>query len=150
MSDQHDTNPLAPFEAELLRRERRERELEELWRMSPAERAAALLAGDMTIRQLSAWGERHPDQIPDDEQIKAAQDAALWAMNAEQRVAAMNAGRLTEYQLFSWSIRRPGEVPRIGGEFAWIVHRTADWIEAIERDTKGSREPARRRERLGE
>jgi hypothetical protein len=45
----------------------------------------------------------------------------------------METGRLTQYQLFAWSQRRPYEVPLIDGELAWIVHRTADWIEAADR-----------------
>ena len=120
-------------EGELQRRERRAGELEELWRMSTKERQAALLAGRLTTMQLSAWRAKHPEEIPPDDAIRTAQDDALWSMTRAQRVAAMRAGELTEYQLFAWSIRRPREVPRIGREFAWIVYRTADWIEAFDR-----------------
>ena len=131
MNDQRNTQPLGEFEDEL---QRRERELEELWRMSPAERQAALLAGRMTTLQLTTWRAKHPEEIPSDDEIRAAQEESLWSMTRGERVAAMQAGVLTEYQLFAWSIGRPNGVPRIGGEFAWIVHRTADWIESFERD----------------
>jgi hypothetical protein len=125
-------------EHELHGRERREAELDELWRMSAKERQAALLAGRLTTLQLSAWRAKHPEEIPPDDAIRAAQDEALWSMTHAERVAAMQAGELTEYQLFAWSIRRPHEVPRIGGEFAWIVHRTADWIESLQQDSAAS------------
>jgi len=66
-----------------------------------------------------ARGERH-----------AAQSAQLWRMSAAERVAAMNAGRLSLDQLCEWSRRVPREVPRIGGEFAWIIWTTPEWVEA--------------------
>lgn len=38
--------------------------LEPLWRMTPAERVAAMRRGEPTYEQLSAWGRRHPEQVP--------------------------------------------------------------------------------------
>jgi hypothetical protein len=38
--------------------------LEALWRMSPAERTAAMYRGDLTLRQCLAWAARHPEQVP--------------------------------------------------------------------------------------
>jgi hypothetical protein len=133
MSKSRETNLLTAFEAELARRERHERELEELWRMTAAERRATLLAGRITRRQLAAWRERRPAEIPLPETIRRAQEEALWHMTTAERVSAMEAGRLTQHQLFAWSQRRPYEVPLIDGELAWIVYRTADWIEAARR-----------------
>lgn len=131
--NQNDLNPLDAFERDLIRSEREERELEALWRMTRTERVTLLLAGGMTRRQLAAWRGRRPAEVPQPERIRAAQDEALWRMTRKERVAAMEAGRLTQYQLFAWSNRRPYEVPLIDGELAWIVYRTADWIEAVER-----------------
>jgi hypothetical protein len=130
--NEHINDTLGEFERELIRRERQAREHEQLWRMTKTERATLLLAGGMTRRQLAAWRERHPSEIPSPARIREAQEAALWRMTAAERVAAMEAGRLTQYQLFAWSQRRPYEVPLIDGELAWIVYRTADWMEATE------------------
>jgi hypothetical protein len=131
--NEHERDPLGAFQAELIRREREERELEQLWRMTETERVTLLLAGGMSRRQLAAWRERRPSEIPPPDRIRRAQDEALWRLSRQERVAAMEAGRLTQYQLFTWSQKRPYEVPLIDGELAWIVYRTADWIEAGER-----------------
>jgi hypothetical protein len=40
------------------------------------------------------------------------------------------ARRVSPRQLCQWSSRAQHEVPLLGGEFAWIVMRTADWAEA--------------------
>jgi hypothetical protein len=55
---------------------------------------------------------------------------ALWAMTRGERIAAMWRGELSLRQLCQWSSRAQHEVPLLGGEFAWIVMRTADWAEA--------------------
>ena len=52
----------------------------------------------------------------------------LWSMSAAERVAAMWRGDLSLFQLCKWSTRRPHEVPLLGGELAWIVMRTPDWL----------------------
>ena len=52
----------------------------------------------------------------------------LWAMSPADRVAAMWRGDLTLFQLTRWSSRAPHEVPLLGGEFAYIVMRTPEWL----------------------
>ena len=37
---------------------------EALWRMSPAERVAAMYRGHLTLYQCLAWAARHPEQVP--------------------------------------------------------------------------------------
>jgi hypothetical protein len=37
---------------------------EALWRMSPAERVAAMYRGDLTLYQCLAWAARRPEQVP--------------------------------------------------------------------------------------
>jgi hypothetical protein len=37
---------------------------EALWRMSPAERVAAVYRGDLTLYQCLAWAARYPEQVP--------------------------------------------------------------------------------------
>ena len=78
------------------------------------------------------------------EERRRRQSEALWRMSAEERIAAMWDGRLTLHQLTQWSSRRPDEVPKIGGEFAYIVMSTADWIEARERATPRCRHTGKR------
>jgi hypothetical protein len=34
-----------------------------LWEMTPAQRSAAMRAGQLTLEQLAAWSARHPDQV---------------------------------------------------------------------------------------
>jgi hypothetical protein len=60
---------------------------------------------------------------------KAERHAHLWRMTADERVAAMWRGELTLGECLAWSARRPREVPRIGGEFAYIVMRTPEWLD---------------------
>lgn len=43
--------------------ERQDR-LRRLWRMTPAQRVAAMRAGELTIEQCCAWAARHPEQVP--------------------------------------------------------------------------------------
>lgn len=52
----------------------------------------------------------------------------LWSMSPAERVAAMWRGQLSLYQLCKWSAHRPNEVPLLGGELAWIVMRTPEWL----------------------
>jgi hypothetical protein len=59
-----------------------------------------------------------------------AASADLWAMTPEQRVGAMWGGRLSLLQLTEWSRRTPREVPLLNGEFAYIVIRTPEWLDA--------------------
>jgi hypothetical protein len=56
--------------------------------------------------------------------------AALWALTPAQREAAMWRRELSLLQLTEWSRRAPHEVPTINGEFAYIVVRTPEWLEA--------------------
>jgi hypothetical protein len=37
---------------------------ETLWRMSPAERVAAMYRGDLNLVQCLAWAARYPEQVP--------------------------------------------------------------------------------------
>jgi hypothetical protein len=37
---------------------------EALWRMSSAERVAAMYRGDLNLRQCLAWAARYPEQVP--------------------------------------------------------------------------------------
>ena len=37
---------------------------EALWRMSPAERVAAMYRGDLSLFQCLAWAARYPEQVP--------------------------------------------------------------------------------------
>lgn len=54
--------------------------------------------------------------------------AHLWRMSPTERVSAMWRGELSLGECQAWSRRRPDEVPLIGGEFAYIVMRTPDWL----------------------
>ena len=38
--------------------------LEAMWRMTPAERIAAMRRGDLSMEQCCAWAARHPHQLP--------------------------------------------------------------------------------------
>ena len=79
--DSHFTNagdPMAAFELDATRAAERERQeleaaqnkphydggIERIWRMSAAERVAAMRAGELSLRQLAAWSARCPDQVP--------------------------------------------------------------------------------------
>jgi hypothetical protein len=42
----------------------RQARLEAMWRMTPAQRVAAMRRGELTLEQCCAWAARHPDQIP--------------------------------------------------------------------------------------
>jgi hypothetical protein len=42
----------------------RDARLEALWRMTPAERVAAMRRGDLTLEQCCAWAARYPKQVP--------------------------------------------------------------------------------------
>jgi hypothetical protein len=42
----------------------REARLQVLWRMTPAERVAAMRRGDLTLEQCCAWAARYPRQVP--------------------------------------------------------------------------------------
>jgi hypothetical protein len=75
-----------------------------------------------TLDSLNALTTGTPDQ--------RAASAALWALTPEQRVAAMWRRELSLLQLTEWSRRAPREVPTINGEFAYIVIRTPEWLEA--------------------
>lgn len=72
---------------------------------------------------------------------------ALWAMTRQQRIEAMWAGQLTLSQLTDWTGRRPREVPRLGDEFAWLVMRTPEWVEAREQNDNVIPLPKRREQR---
>jgi hypothetical protein len=37
---------------------------EAVWRMSPAERVAAMYRGDLSVFQCLAWAARYPEQVP--------------------------------------------------------------------------------------
>ncbi|MGO9972324.1 MAG: hypothetical protein ACLP01_05850 [Solirubrobacteraceae bacterium] len=47
----------------------RDARLEPLWRLTPAERIAAMRRGELTMEQCCAWAARYPHQVPliDDE-----------------------------------------------------------------------------------
>ena len=47
--------PVDPTRAELQ---------EALWRMTAAERVAAMYRGDLTLSQCLAWAARYPDEVP--------------------------------------------------------------------------------------
>ncbi len=38
--------------------------LQPLWRMTPAQRVAAMRKGELTMEQCCAWAARYPDQVP--------------------------------------------------------------------------------------
>jgi hypothetical protein len=38
--------------------------LRALWRMTPAQRVAAMRRGELTLEQCGAWAARHPEQVP--------------------------------------------------------------------------------------
>ena len=42
----------------------RDARLRTLWRMTPAQRVAAMRRGELTLEQCSAWAARHPEQVP--------------------------------------------------------------------------------------
>ncbi|HZK73768.1 MAG TPA: hypothetical protein VFD88_07195 [Clostridia bacterium] len=42
----------------------RDARLAALWRMTPAQRVAAMRRGDLTLEQCAAWAARYPEQIP--------------------------------------------------------------------------------------
>jgi hypothetical protein len=44
--------------------EQRSSRLRELWRMTPAQRVAAMRRGELSLEQCAAWATRHPEQIP--------------------------------------------------------------------------------------
>lgn len=50
-------------------------------------------------------------------------------MTPAQREAAMWRGELTYGQLREWTSHATAEVPLLGGELAWIVMRTPEWLE---------------------
>ena len=54
------SHPLPVFAADPTRAERREA----LWRMTAAERVAAMYRGDLTLFQCMAWAARYPDEVP--------------------------------------------------------------------------------------
>jgi len=45
-------------------RERRKEASKALWRMKPAQRRAAMWAGELTGAQLYEWARRAPDEVP--------------------------------------------------------------------------------------
>lgn len=70
-------DPVAAFELELTRAEERAKAehqrsahprydgaVERIWRMTAAERVAAMRAGELSLRQLAAWSARCPDEVP--------------------------------------------------------------------------------------
>jgi hypothetical protein len=77
-----------------------------------------------TLDSLNALTTWTPDQ--------RAASAALWALTPAQREAAMWRRELSLLQLTEWSRRAPHEVPTINGEFAYIVIRTPEWLEAAD------------------
>jgi hypothetical protein len=54
------SHPLPVFTADPTRAEQREA----LWRMTAAERVAAMYRGDLTLFQCMAWAARYPDEVP--------------------------------------------------------------------------------------
>jgi hypothetical protein len=52
----------------------------------------------------------------------------LWRMTAEQRIAAFYRGDLKMTECLAWARRFPQEVPKIGGEFAFLVARTPEYL----------------------
>jgi hypothetical protein len=38
--------------------------VERIWRMTAAERVAAMRAGELSLRQLAAWSAQRPDEVP--------------------------------------------------------------------------------------
>ena len=54
------SHPLPVFAADPTRAEQREA----LWRMTAAERVAAMYRGDLTLCQCLAWAARYPDEVP--------------------------------------------------------------------------------------
>jgi hypothetical protein len=42
----------------------RDARLAVLWRMTPAERVAAMRRGELSLEQCSAWAARYPEQVP--------------------------------------------------------------------------------------
>jgi hypothetical protein len=42
----------------------RDARLQALWRMTPAERIAAMRRGNLTLEQCCAWAARYPKQVP--------------------------------------------------------------------------------------
>ena len=42
----------------------RQRQLDELWAMSPANRVAAMWRGELTLFQLTRWSSRAPHEVP--------------------------------------------------------------------------------------
>jgi hypothetical protein len=59
----------------------------------------------------------------------AADEAELWAMTVAQRIDLMWAGLLTGTQLTAWSGRYPQQVPCLGGELAYLVMHTDEFLE---------------------
>ena len=69
--------PMAAFELELTRAGERvepkhqrsahpryDGGIERIWRMTAAERVAAMRAGELSLRQLAAWSALRPDEVP--------------------------------------------------------------------------------------
>jgi hypothetical protein len=42
----------------------RDARLRAIWQMTPAQRAAAMRRGELTLEQCSAWAARYPEQVP--------------------------------------------------------------------------------------
>ncbi len=61
---QRDTPPETWWESIERARRARAGRLRSLWQMTAAERVAAMRRGDLTDEQLTAWGRRHPEQVP--------------------------------------------------------------------------------------
>ena len=60
-------DPMSAFEAELSTldiKPRHDGGVERIWRMTPAERVAAMRAGELSLRQLTAWSARCPHEVP--------------------------------------------------------------------------------------
>ena len=54
------SHPLPVFAADPTRAEQREA----LWRMTAAERVAAMYRGDLALFECLAWAARYPDEVP--------------------------------------------------------------------------------------
>jgi hypothetical protein len=64
-SEAADVDQQETFTDYLVRTEReRDARLESLWRMTPAERSAAMRRGDLSMEQCCAWAARNPSQVP--------------------------------------------------------------------------------------
>lgn len=64
MAERRPTEARGSFRPGTRRTVRQEELSAALWRMSPAERVAAMRAGELTFGQLCEWARRRPDEVP--------------------------------------------------------------------------------------